>query len=227
MVSTDRMVRMNNSAKFWDKVAERYSRQPVADEAAYQEKLQVTREYFQPYMEVLEFGCGTGSTAIEHAPYVKHIRAIDISSKMIAIARAKADASNVSNITFEKSNIDEFSVPDQSFDAVLGLNILHLVDSKEEVIARVYEILKPGGVFVSSTACLGDSMLRLLKLVVPLGRTLNVMPMVRVFTSIELESAITDAGFQIDRHWQQGKGSAVFIVARKTEQNRFAPPNAF
>jgi len=70
MVSTDRMVRMNNSAKFWDKVAERYSRQPVADEAAYQEKLQVTREYFQPYMEVLEFGCGTGSTAIEHAPYV-------------------------------------------------------------------------------------------------------------------------------------------------------------
>jgi len=157
----------------------------------------------------------------------EHIRAIDISSKMIAIARAKADASNVSNITFEKSNIDEFSVPDQSFDAVLGLNILHLVDSKEEVIARVYEILKPGGVFVSSTACLGDSMLRLLKLVVPLGRTLNVMPMVRVFTSIELESAITDAGFQIDRHWQQGKGSAVFIVARKTEQNRFAPPNAF
>jgi len=65
---------MNQSVKFWDKIAERYSRQPVADEAAYQKKLQVTREYLKPDMEVLEFGCGTGSTAIAHAPYVKHIR---------------------------------------------------------------------------------------------------------------------------------------------------------
>ncbi|MEM9266349.1 MAG: SAM-dependent methyltransferase, partial [Cyanobacteria bacterium P01_F01_bin.13] len=47
---------MNTSAKFWNKVAAGYSRQPIADEAAYQKKLQVTREYFQPSMEVLEFG---------------------------------------------------------------------------------------------------------------------------------------------------------------------------
>ena len=59
---------MNQSAKFWDKIAERYSRRPIADEAAYHRKLQVTREYFHPDMQVLEFGCGTGSTAIEHAP---------------------------------------------------------------------------------------------------------------------------------------------------------------
>ena len=43
-------------------------------------------------MEVLEFGCGTGGTAIIHAPYVKHIRAIDISGNMIAIAKGKAEA---------------------------------------------------------------------------------------------------------------------------------------
>ena len=81
---------MNQSTKFWDKIAERYSKQPIADEAAYQKKLQVTREYFQPDMEIVEFGCGTGSTAITHAPYVKHIHAIDISSKMIEIAQGKA-----------------------------------------------------------------------------------------------------------------------------------------
>ncbi len=64
---------MDQSARFWDKIAERYSKRPIVDEAAYQKKLQVTREYFRPDMEVLEFGCGTGSTAITHAPYVKHI----------------------------------------------------------------------------------------------------------------------------------------------------------
>ncbi len=91
---------MYQSTKFWDKIAERYSKQPIADEAAYQKKLEVTREYFRPDMEVLEFGCGTGSTAINHAPYVKHIHAIDISSKMIEIAQGKADAEKVTNVTF-------------------------------------------------------------------------------------------------------------------------------
>ncbi len=60
-------------AGFWDRIAERYAKQPIADEAAYQKKLQVTRDYFRPDMAVLEFGCGTGSTAIAHAPYVKHV----------------------------------------------------------------------------------------------------------------------------------------------------------
>ena len=78
---------MDRSNKFWDRIAKRYSKQPIADEAAYQKKLEVTRRYFRPDMEVLEFGCGTGSTAIIQAPYVKHIHAIDISSKMIEIAQ--------------------------------------------------------------------------------------------------------------------------------------------
>ena len=138
---------MNSSAKFWNNVAAGYSRQPIADEAAYQKKLQVTREYFQPSMEVLEFGCGTGSTAIAHAPYVQHIRAIDFSSNMIEIAQAKADAQNIQNVTFEQASIDELSVPDRTYDAVLGLNVLHLLENKEDVIAKIHNLLQPGGLF--------------------------------------------------------------------------------
>ena len=84
-------------------------------------------------MEVLEFGCGTGSTAIIHAPYVKQIRAIDFSAKMIAIARKKADAEKITNISFEQLSIDDLSVDDQSFDMILGLSILHLLEDKEAV----------------------------------------------------------------------------------------------
>lgn len=208
---------MDKSAKFWDKIAERYSRQPIADEAAYQKKLRVTREYLHSDMEVLEFGCGTGSTAIAHAPYVQHIQAIDVSSKMIAIAEGKADANSIANVTFRRSTIDEFSAPDQSLDAVLGLSILHLLDNKEKVIAKVHRMLKSGGVFVTSTVCLGGTMMSLLKLIMPIGRFLDLMPLVRFFTARELVDSITDAGFQIDYQWQPGKGIAVFIVAKKTD----------
>ncbi len=208
----------DQSAQFWDKIALRYSKSPIADEAAYQKKLQVTREYFQPEMEVLEIGCGTGSTAITHAPYVKHIRAIDISSKMIEIAQGKADAQQIKNITFEQSTIDELSVPDQTLDVVLGLSILHLLENREEVISRVHNMLKPGGIFVTSTACLGDTMLRFIKLIAPIGKFLGLMPLVKVFTAQELEASLKNAGFEIDYHWQPGKGGAVFIVAKKAGQ---------
>jgi ubiquinone/menaquinone biosynthesis C-methylase UbiE len=198
-------------------MAEHYSKQPIADEAAYQKKLQVTREYFRPDMEVLEFGCGTGSTAITHAPHVKYIQAIDISSKMIEIAQGKADAENIENVTFERSTIEDFSVPDQTFDAVLGLSILHLLDNKEKVIARVHKMLKPGGIFVTSTACIGDTM-KFLKFVVPIGRLfLGYIPLVRVFTARELVASLTGAGFEIAYHWHPGKNKAVFIVAKKIE----------
>lgn len=215
---------MNYSAKFWNKIAEGYSRQPIADEAAYQKKLQVTQEYFKPEMEVLEFGCGTGGTAIIHAPYVKHIRAIDFSSEMIKIAKAKAEAKNINNVTFERLTIEELTVPDESFDVVLGLGILHLLDNKKEVIAKVYKMLKPGGVLITSTACLGDTM-RWFKVIAPIGRFLRLIPLVKVFTSKELENILSDAGFTIDYHWQPNKSTrkgvftlkGVFIVEKKAD----------
>ena len=208
---------MNPSAKFWDKIANRYSKRPVADEASYQEKLRVTRTYFRPDVEVLEFGCGTGSTAINHSPYVGHIHAIDVSSKMIEIAQAKADEGNVSNVTFEQSTIEGVSVSDQSLDAVLGLSILHLLENKEGAIEKVHRMLKAGGVFVTSTTCLGDS-LKFFKLIAPVGKFLGLMPLVRVFTTGELVASLTDAGFEIDHQWQPGKGEAMFIVAKKAEK---------
>ena len=206
---------MDRSTRFWNRIADRYARQPIADEAAYQKKLQITRGYFRPDMEVLEFGCGTGSTALLHAPFVKHILATDIAPRMIEIAKDKATAQGVGNVTFECAAIDTFSAAPQSFDAVLGLNILHLVADPDEVIARVHRMLKPGGVFVTSTACIAD-MTWVFRAIVPIGRFLRVIPLVRVFTVQELEASLTRAGFSIEHSWLPGKNKAVFIVARKT-----------
>ena len=205
---------MNRESRFWDRIATRYSKSPVSDEESYQKKLRVTREYLRPDMEVLEFGCGTGSTAIAHAPFVKHIQAIDISSRMIEIAQAKADANNIKNVTFKRSSIDEFSASDQTLDAVLGLSILHLLENKEEVMSKVHKMLKPGGIFVTSTVCMGNTM-KYFKLIAPVGRFFRLLPLLRVFTTKELEHSLTHSGFEIDHQWQPGKDKAVFIVARK------------
>lgn len=205
---------MTTSTKFWDKIADKYSKQPIADEASYQKKLQVAQGYFKPDWSVLEFGCGTGGTAIIHAPFVKHIRAIDISSEMIKIAKSKAEAQNIDNVTFEQLTIEELEAGDGSYDAVLGLSILHLLDNKEVAIAKVYKMLKPGGIFVTSTTCMGDAY-RWFKLIAPIGRALGFFPLVRIFTAQHLIESLTDAGFSLDYQWQPSKDKAIFIVAKK------------
>ncbi|WP_066384639.1 class I SAM-dependent methyltransferase [Anabaena sp. CA = ATCC 33047] len=205
---------MTNSTKFWDKIADKYSKQPIADEASYQKKLQVTQEYFKPDWSVLEFGCGTGGTAMIHAPFVKHIRAIDISSEMIKIAKGKAEVKGINNVTFEQLTIEELEVEDCSYDGVLGLSILHLLENKEQAIAKVYKMLKPGGIFVTSTTCMGDAY-GWFKFIAPIGKALGFFPLVRIFTAQHLIESLTDRGFAIDYQWQPSKDKAIFIVAKK------------
>ena len=197
---------------FWDLLAKRYSRQSIADEAAYQKKLEITQTYFRPDMGVMEFGCGTGSTAIIHAPHVRHILATDGSAKMIEIAKGKAKAENIENITFECVTIDRLDIPPTSLDVVLGLSILHLLGNRDEVIKKVYAMLKPGGLFVSSTACMGDTM-PFAKYIAPIGKLVGLT--VRVFTQAELKKAMEQAGFAIDYEWHPDLDKAAFIIARK------------
>lgn len=208
---------MNKSARFWDKIAVRYSNQEIADEAAYQKKMQLTQKHFDENMKVLEIACGTGSTAIAHASYVKQIKAIDISPKMIEIAKEKANSSKVENVVFEVSSVDGLEVADHTLDVVLGHNILHLLENKEDAIAKIYTMLKPGGVFISSTACIGDSIgLKIVKFFVSIGAFFGLLPFLDSFTTKELKDSLTNAGFELDYQWKPKKNSALFIIAKKS-----------
>ena len=206
--------RTKSSPRFWDRIAARYARKAVPDEAVYQRKLEITRQYLRPDMNVMEFGCGTGATALAHAPFVKHIHAIDFSAKMIEIARRKSDAGGVSNVTFSQSGIEEFDAPDASLDVILGLSILHLLENRKAAIAKVHRLLKPRGIFISSTACIADIMW-FLKYIAPAGRALGVLPFLDIFTQRELVADLTGAGFAIEHEWCPAPKQAVFIVAGK------------
>ncbi|MEQ8823166.1 MAG: class I SAM-dependent methyltransferase [Filomicrobium sp.] len=205
---------MSKEARFWDRIAEGYARKPVADEAAYQKKLKVTQEYLRDDMNVLEFGCGTGSTSLVHAPFVKHIDAVDISSKMIEIAKGKAAAGNVTNVRFSQSGIEELDAADGSYDAMLGLSVLHLLEDPQAAISKVHRLLKPGGVFVSSTACLAD-MNPAFRLILPIGYALGFVPRVQIMKAATLKDDLAHAGFKLDYEWTPGPGKGIFLVAKK------------
>lgn len=204
---------MAQSPRLWNFFARRYASQPIADEASYQHKLALTRALLQPDWTVLEFGCGTGSTALVHAPHVARIEAIDFSPGMIAIAREKAAAAGVGNIRFEVSTLEDWPIPEAGYDLVMGMNILHLLRDRQAGLARVARLVRSGGRFVSSTACLGD-MGPGLRAVAAVLRGLRLVP-IGTFTTETLLAEIRAAGFEIEDHWRPGPRKAVFVVARR------------
>lgn len=209
---------MASSSKFWDRVAKGYAKSPVSDEASYQHKLEATRAHLTPETKMLEFGCGTGSTAIKHAPYVREILATDISGAMLDIAREKTQAAEITNITYVETGIEALYQPEDSFDVVLGMSILHLLKDKDAALAKVFKLLKPGGRFFSSTVCLEDKLVfRLAVMLSPIGRVFGLLPHLSAFSRDDLEASIKAAGFELEEVWQPGKGKAVFIIARKPE----------
>ena len=208
---------MGTSVRFWNRIAERYAKQPIADEGAYQHKLDKIREYLTADHKVLEFGCGTGSTALLLAPSAGSYQAIDVSPKMIEIAQRKLAVNPIDNLNFDVFSLEDFQGARQSFDLILGMSILHLLEDPQGAISRVFDMLKPGGLFVSSTACLGDNM-GWFRYVGPVGSFLGLIPEVRVFSRNDLQNSLKVAGFDIEYQFvPEGKSIACFLVARRPE----------
>lgn len=199
---------------FWNKTADKYAAQPIADEPAYQRKLETTRRYLGPETRMLEFACGTGTTALIHAPHVGSIRAIDYSERMIEIARGKAETAGIGNVSFELGTIEDLPETDGPYDVILGMSILHLLRDRHAVLQKVFRLLRPGGMFFSSTVCVGD-LNPVVGLMLPVMRTLGAAPQVMRFTAEELVADIAAAGFVVDEHWRPARDKAVFVVARK------------
>jgi ubiquinone/menaquinone biosynthesis C-methylase UbiE len=202
------------SAEFWDRVAPGYSKQPIADTESYARKLAATQALMGPDMEVLEFGCGTGSTALEHAPHVAHIVATDVSAAMIDIGREKAALAGIDNVSFRQSGIEDFDAPDGSYDMILALNLMHLLEDRAAALKKIHRLLKPRGIFISSTVCLADRMW-FLRPVIPLMQLIGKAPYVSFVGVDEMLREVAEAGFAAQEHWTHGRTNSLFLVSNK------------
>lgn len=204
---------MKPSATFWNLIAKKYIAGDIADQATYERKLAQTQSLLQPDWTMLEVGCGSGNTALAHAPFVAKVTAIDFAEKMIEHARAQARTRGIETATFEHKGLDDFQT-DQSYDAVLMLSVLHLQPQWKQAIRKAYDLTAAGGVFVSSTACLTE-MAPMIAKIAPLIAAIPVLPSVVAFSQAELLDEMASVGFEIEDHWRADPKGATFIVARK------------
>lgn len=205
-----------DAEKFWDNAAEKYAKSAIGNEKVYQEKLEATQKYFTAESTILELACGTGTTSIHHAPLVKHILATDISNNMLGIGKLRASGAGIDNITFQQATLENLEAQPASFDIVLALNFLHLIDDPVTAVNKVTAWLKPGGFFVTGTPCLGDVVFNYYRILVPIMQLLGKAPPVHYVKRSELEASFADAGLEIVFQRPPTKGEAAFIIVRKS-----------
>ncbi|MGP6086799.1 class I SAM-dependent methyltransferase [Antarctobacter jejuensis] len=199
------------AAAFWDNIAEKYSKQPIGNMDAYEATLERVRHWLRPEMEVLEIGCGTGTTALKLSGSARAILGTDLSGEMVRIANEKA--AEVPHVRFETASAEQAGAG-QRFDVVMAFNLLHLVEDPAAVSAHVRGLLAPGGLFISKTPCLGGKpwfrpLIWALQLV---GKAPKPVQYLR---PAQVEATLRAAGFEIvETGGYPKKLPSHFVVAR-------------
>jgi 2-polyprenyl-3-methyl-5-hydroxy-6-metoxy-1,4-benzoquinol methylase len=199
---------MYKSEKFWDRFAGQKEEIPV-------DTVRKIKTYLDKSHKVLDFGCATGTISNEIAGDVKELLGIDISSKMVQAAQNNSDSRNISNTRFLQSSIFDEKLDSDTYDIILAFNILHLLDNAPEVMLRLYQLLKPGGIIISSSACLNEKKTMLASGLFLLSK-IRLIPPINTFSSMELADLFTDSGFDIIESISEFQGKlSHLITARK------------
>lgn len=91
----------------------------------------------------VDFGCGTGHHASILATRFEEVLAVDISSPMLEIARARRPRPNIS---YELRDLHDVSPEkDGPFDLVFSASTLHHVPDLDDALRRIRGLLTPGG----------------------------------------------------------------------------------
>ena len=93
----------------------------------------------------IEIGCGTGAFARLLATRCKRVIALDLSSEMIRVARARS--SEFDNLDFQLADAMTWDFPQSYFDYVCSIATLHHLQ-QHELFVKMKDALKPGGVLV-------------------------------------------------------------------------------
>jgi ubiquinone/menaquinone biosynthesis C-methylase UbiE len=101
----------------------------------------------KPEDKILEFGSGIGVMAelLARKLYRGQLTCVDISKRYMS--RAKRNLRDYPNTTFVNGQLVHLNFPAGEYDAVNVHYVLHDVpeENREELIAEMYELLRPGG----------------------------------------------------------------------------------
>lgn len=205
---------MNNSVSFWDRFAQKYDKPEDISVVNTYDSINMIKKYLTKSHSVLDFGCATGTIAASLAGEAKSVYGIDISPKMIEIAKGRALERGLDNIQFDCTDIMDGDFSAEQFDIIVSFSVLHVLDNAEAAISRINSLLKPGGLFFSLTPCLGEK--RVVSGFMRVLAAIRILPYITCYRIADLEKMITGNNFQIMKSVSLDNNPFEhFIISRK------------
>lgn len=102
----------------------------------------------RPGETVLDLGSGGGIDCFLAARQVGadgHVIGLDMTSKMLDLARANAKKQGLKNVEFQYGYIEDIPLPDDSVDVIISNCVINLSADKDAVFREAFRVLKPGG----------------------------------------------------------------------------------
>jgi ubiquinone/menaquinone biosynthesis C-methylase UbiE len=148
--------RVIKERELWEKVASSYDKQSSKFEQAYKLSIEKSKKVLKNTDKVLEIACGTGIISLGIAEQVNSVVGVDISPKMITIAKEKLKKISIDNVEFKTADGYSLQYEDNTFDAVLLFNSLHIVKEPSVLLAETYRLLKPDGYLIMAADCYSE-----------------------------------------------------------------------
>ncbi len=121
---------------------------------------------------------------------------------------------------FTQTTIFDEGLRRGSYDVILALNNLHLVEDAQAVVQRAAALLRPGGLIASVTQCLAGANV-VLRTLVPLISKVGVLSVLTSFSASEAEGLLHDRGLQVlESEVFEGTIPSCLVVARKGDRVR-------
>lgn len=203
--------------KFWNLIASRYAATPLQNRSAYDRKIEKIKTFLTPDQFVLDIGCATGTQCGDIAGSVKQVTGIDISHKLLTIAEQRMAERKLGNVEFLQTSVFDERFQSGSFDVVMAFYVLHFFEDIDTILKRIYDLLKPGGLFISETTCLGEMNKVLAGILRFVGR-LGFLPFINPLTSGQLEQTLERSGFVIvdKTRFIDRVGTGFTLIAKKS-----------
>lgn len=96
---------------------------------------------------VLEVGCGNGYVLSRYAAEGADVTGVDITETAVELCRKRFQGSGLKG-TFLVGNAERLPFPDEVFDCVCSMGVLHHVPDTAKAVSEIYRVLKPGGRFI-------------------------------------------------------------------------------
>lgn len=111
----------------------------------------------RPQMEVLDLGCGDGTTALPAAEAGANVLGIDIASNLVAAGNRRAEQAGLDTLRFEEGDASDLvGVSDDRFDLVVSIFGAMFAPRPFDVAREMVRVTKPGGRIVMGNWIPGD-----------------------------------------------------------------------